>query len=219
MEENPVILMEEITTEKNPTERNKGTGAGGANTNLNGKKFEEKTNNEKRLLDLGFVQQSFSKNKNKKIIKKYDYLIYKDNDKEIVFLVQGALKKYMKNEYGIELYRKPDESYLFKYNDGRKVLFILEKKAQNVDGSVETKLWSGPSFKEEYELVLGHDFVVHYAFCVSEFLEKKLVSNNKKYVNFNTILSVKNIPVLFGDNEDYFEKLDAWINIQTSLIQ
>ena len=30
---------------------NKGTGAGGANTNYYGKKFEEKTNNQTRLLD------------------------------------------------------------------------------------------------------------------------------------------------------------------------
>ena len=32
---------------------NKGTGAGGANTNYYGKKFEEKTNNEKRFV-MGF---------------------------------------------------------------------------------------------------------------------------------------------------------------------
>ena len=31
---------------------NKGTNAGGANTNYNGKKFEEKTNNQQRLLDM-----------------------------------------------------------------------------------------------------------------------------------------------------------------------
>jgi hypothetical protein len=32
---------------------NKGTGAGGANTNYYGKKFEEKTNNQIRLLNDG----------------------------------------------------------------------------------------------------------------------------------------------------------------------
>ena len=32
---------------------NKGKGAGGANTNYHGKKFEEKTNNERRLLEMG----------------------------------------------------------------------------------------------------------------------------------------------------------------------
>ena len=46
---------------------------------------------------------------------------------------------------------------------------ILEKKEQNVEGSVIDKLLSGPSFKREYELVLGSGFEVHYAFCVSSF--------------------------------------------------
>ena len=36
---------------------NKGTGAGGANTNKTGKPFEENTNNIKRMLDYGFEKQ------------------------------------------------------------------------------------------------------------------------------------------------------------------
>ena len=35
---------------------NRGTGAGGANTNLYGKKFEELTNNEPRLLAQNYLQ-------------------------------------------------------------------------------------------------------------------------------------------------------------------
>ena len=58
---------------------------------------------------------------------------------------------------------------------------ILEKKEQNVEGSVETKLWSGPSLKREYELVLGNDFKVHYGFCVSEFLKNN--HNTSAYIN------------------------------------
>ena len=34
-----------------------------------------------------------------------------------------------------------------------KWLLEVEKKEQKVDGSVETKLWSGASLKREYELV------------------------------------------------------------------
>jgi hypothetical protein len=81
-----------------------------------------------------------------------------------------------------------------------------------VEGSVETKLWSGPSLKREYELVLGNDFEVHYGFCVSEFLKKKIISEVKKYKILNTILHENNIPVLFGDDENYFETLDGWFN-------
>ena len=133
--------------------------------------------------------------------------------KTIVFVLQNGLKTYMKHTYNIELFRCPDEAYIIEYKTGKKVIKILEKKEQNVEGSVETKLWSGPSLKREYELVLGTEFEVYYGFCVSEFLKKKLVSNEKKYIILNTILSESNIVVLFGEDENYVETLCQWINI------
>ncbi len=87
----------------------------------------------------------------------------------------------------------------------------MEKKEQYCDGSVETKLWSGPSLKREYELILGPQFEVHYAYCVSGFLKNKLVSDCKKYTTLSTILQESQIQVLFGDDADYFETLDRWI--------
>ena len=133
-------------------------------------------------------------------------------DKTIVFVSQNGLKKYMKHKYNIDLFRWPDEAYIIEYNTGKKIIKILEKKEQNVCGSVETKLWSGPSLKREYELVLGNDFEVHYGFCVSDFLKKKITSNEKKYTILNTILNENNIVVLFGDDDNYFETLDNWLN-------
>ena len=118
----------------------------------------------------------------------------------------------MKANYNIDLFRCPDEAYIIKYKTGRKVIKILEKKEQHVEGSVETKLWSGQSFKREYELVLGDDFEVHYGFCVNDFLKKKLISKDKKYIILNKILNENKISVLFGDDENYFETLDAWHN-------
>jgi len=41
---------------------NRGTGAGGANTNKNGKKFEAKTCCEKYLLDRGFTKKILAEN-------------------------------------------------------------------------------------------------------------------------------------------------------------
>lgn len=79
-------------------------------------------------------------------------------------------------------------------------------------GSVETKLWSGPSLKREYELVLGNEFEVYYGFCVSKFLEKKFTSNEKKYIILNKILEENNITVMFGDSKNYFEIFDVWLN-------
>lgn len=53
---------------------NRGTGAGGANTNLSGKKFEEVTFNGKRLEDKGFVRREISK---KSV---YGYYLYKKTE-------------------------------------------------------------------------------------------------------------------------------------------
>ena len=200
------------TDEKNGqvTIINKGTGAGGTNTNYYGKKFEEKTNNQQRLLTIGYMKNSFSQ----KPKKAYDYYLSKTfEDKTIVFVLQNGLKMYMKNKYNIDMFRCPDEAYIIEYTNGRKVIKILEKKEQNVEGSVETKLWSGPSLKREYELVLGPGFEVFYGFCISEFLKQKLISNEKKYTTLNTIFNENNIVVLFGDDENYFETFDTWFNI------
>jgi hypothetical protein len=184
---------------------NRGNGAGGANTNYYGKKFEEKTNNKERLLENGYIKNNFTK-------KVYDYYLSKKyDDKSIIFVMQNGLKKYMKNKYNIDLFRCPDEAYIFEYNDGKKIIKILEKKEQNVEGSVETKLWSGPSLKREYELMLGDNFQVFYGFSVNNFLKTKLLSSEQKYMILNIILNENNIKVLFGDDENYFEKLDEWI--------
>ena len=186
---------------------NKGTGAGGAKTNLYGKKFEEKTNNEKRLLENEFIYNKLANTQ-----KKHNYLSKTFEDKTIIFLLQSNLKKYMKTEYNIQLFRCPDEAYIIKYNNGKTVIKILEKKEQYVEGSVETKLWSGPSLKREYELVLGEDFQVCYGFCLNNFLKMKLLSSKKKYTILKSILNENNIKVLFGDDENYFETLDTWVN-------
>ena len=199
-------VMNENVLKNYQTHANRGTGSGGANTNLHGKRFEEKTNNQYRLLDMGFVKNEFSKKTGGFYLTK----IY--DNKKVVFVSQNNLKKYVKEKYGIHLFRCPDEAYIIEYGDGKKVIKILEKKEQRVEGSVETKLWSGHSLKREYELVLGNDFVVHYAFCVNSFLQTKLSSNHKKYTILNTILNESDISVLFGDNDNYFETVDKWFN-------
>jgi hypothetical protein len=189
---------------------NKGTGAGGSNTNLYGKRFEEKTNNQERLIEQGFIKMNFGTKKTKKA---FDYYLTKTvDDKKITFVLQNGLKMYMKQIYDIDLFRCPDEAYIIEYANGKRIIKILEKKEQNVEGSVETKLWSGPSLKREYELLLGDAFEVHYGFCVSAFLKTKLVSNEKKYTILNTIFQENNIAVLFGDDADYFETFYVWFN-------
>lgn len=185
---------------------NKGTGAGGSNTTFYGKKFEDKTDNQSRLLEMGYIKNGTKKNET--------YLSKTFEDKTVVFVLQNGLKTYMKKKYNIDtLFRCPDEAYIIEYTSGRKVIKILEKKEQNVEGSVETKLWAGHSLKREYEMVLeGFAFEVEYGFCVNEFLKKKLTSDNLKYTILNRIFQEDNIAVLFGDDDNYFDTLDVWID-------
>lgn len=176
--------------------------------NLYGKIFEEKTNNHYRLLDCGYTKKILNK-------KKMDYLCKHFDDKTITFVTQNGFKSYMKLFYNIDLFRCPDEAYIIEHNTGEIIIKILEKKEHNVEDSVEIKLWSGPSLKREYEIILGNRFQIYYGFCVNDFLKRKITSNELKYNTLNKILYESNIIVLFGDDDNYFELLDNWINNYT----
>jgi len=187
---------------------NKGVGAGGVKTNYYGKMFEEMTNNEKRLIDIGYKRYNI----NGKLKNRYDYYLWnKLDDKRIIFVLQGGLKMYMKRMYDIELFRCPDEAYIIEYDNGRRVIKILEKKEQNVDGSVETKLWAGVGLKREYEMIMGDNFEIEYGYCVSNFLKNKFMSVDIKYKILKKILDENKIDVLYGEDDNYFETLDRWI--------
>ena len=188
---------------------NKGTGAGGANTNLNGKNFEAKTSNEHRLLVQGFQKTYMDKKEQKNNF----YLEKVFPNGKLVFVQQSGLKKYIKQYNNLDIFRCPDEAYIWFPLDDIPVLKILEKKEQQTAGSVDTKLLSGPAFKREYELALEGKFKIEYAYCLNEYFNKEFTSDSKKYKILGQILSENNIPTLFGDNEDYFGKLDAWIGL------
>jgi hypothetical protein len=132
----------------------------------------------------------------------------------------------MKKFYNIEMIRNPDEAYIINekhksVDKDKKILIkILEKKEQSVEGSVETKLWSSPSLKREYELLLGDKFIVEYGLCINNFLKQKICMNsnniqikkcNKKYEILNKILEESKIDILYGDDYDYLETLNKWI--------
>jgi hypothetical protein len=68
---------------------NKGTGAGGSKTNLTGKKFEDKTNNQSRLLEMGYIENNYTKSKKSN---KYDFYLSKTfEDKTVVFVLHNGL--------------------------------------------------------------------------------------------------------------------------------
>jgi len=178
---------------------NKRANSGGKKSTYNGKKFEDKINNENILLNLGYVKEDY-------------YLLKNDTDKRYIFVIQNGFKKYMKNKYNINIIRLPDEAYIIEYKTGKVDIKILEKKSQNIQGSVETKLWASPSLKREYELILGNKFNISYALSVNSYLQKLLISSHIKYRTLMNILYENNIEVLYGDDTDYFTKIDLWIN-------
>lgn len=177
---------------------NRGTGAGGAQTNKFGKTFETKTDAASCLLS----QHEYKPFKHG--LRKTHHEI----NETIVFTAQHRFKKYMSEKYGVTMVRCPDEAYIIETPECIKIL-IVEKKEQNRQGSVETKLWASPALKREYELLLDSRFVVHYVLCVNDYLQKLLTcSASSKYRALNTILAENNIDVLHGDDDNYFDALN-----------
>lgn len=179
--------------------------SGGANANIFGKLFENNTSMEDNLCNMGFIERRINNTKHGYYLKK------KIENIKIIYLTQFGLRIYFKLKYNIMLYRNPDEAYIIKTND-KCVIKILEKKEQRREGSVETKLWAGPSLKREYEIILGNNFIVEYAYCVNKFLSNKFNSNNRKYNILKQILKENDIIILHGDEPNYYKKLKHWIN-------
>jgi len=162
--------------------------AGGANTSKLGKNFESLTN-----------------------VKNIDLKLDEVNIK--IFNNKDNFSKYIKETNDRIIFRIPDEAYIIPpQSEGKKPkLKILEKKHQNVSGSVETKLWAGPSLKREWEIMLGDIYDIEYGFCISKWLQIQFTSGKRKYTILKNILEENKIVVLFGEDQDYFVQLKSWL--------
>ena len=198
--------------EEIPVIVNKGTGAGGANTNKSGKGFEKLTACETFLVSNGFTK----KGDNKKC-----YYEYQAGNKKIQHLTQGYFKEYIQKTYGVKLFRNPDDAFIIV--EGNQITIkILEKKNQNGDGSVDTKLWAGPSLKREYQICFNRlqdnllQFKVEYAFTLNKFFKTKFTDpenkDHAKYSVLKEILDENSIKVFYGHDDDYLVKLFDWVN-------
>jgi len=110
----PILVK---TTNKETNIKNKGTGAGGSNTNKNGLSYEETTKLDDRITTI-------EKNKFSNIIK------FNDNKKLFTKTKQANLFKCMKDEMNTNIEKAhgckyPDECYIDKE---LKNIFIIEKK-------------------------------------------------------------------------------------------
>lgn len=247
-ENQPIILSvtPETEAEKGVIEilpSKKGHG-GGKNTNREGKGFEELTENLSKLLEQGFVYNSWNKTSKHAytLSKSFGFrlaipvseggegAVEKIDEKEgenmwekrILYLAQSGFKTFMKNEYGLDFPRYPDEAYLITYSNGRNVLKILEKKAQNVEGSADTKLMAANAFREEYRFFGEGKFEVEYAFCLNGFFKEKFHSasaKNRKYIFLQQFLKKEGIEVFYGEDADYFDRISEWIHRDSLFVE
>lgn len=180
---------------------NKGFGAGGKNTNKFGLKFENETDIEKILLDNGFKKKTIQNSK-------FGYILFKDYfSNKVIYCKKNGLKSYIKFKHNIDLFREPDECFIIE-EDEFSTIFIIEKKEQRVEGSVDSKLWLGPIFKEEYQYILGNKFKIEYIFCLSQFLWNKINSKVKKWDTLKFFFDKYSIFYLNGTNTKiYFENI------------
>ena len=174
---------------------NRGTGAGGANTNVSGKSFEARMSMQSKLIDSGYTKTITDK------ACKFGYSLSKtiDNKIEINYVKQIGLKKYLHFEHSnkdllLDELNHPDECFIIQDKSRSPFFFkpkliVIEMKNQNVSGSCFDKLYNGMYYKCLYDKLIGKYYDVEYHFVVSEFIEKKINSKPmlKQILNENNI--------------------------------
>ena len=172
--------------------KNKGTGAGGANTNKNGLPYEN-------LTDLNTHIEVIKTNKNSTTIQfeKYNTELEKPNGKTGLFKV---LKEYLdKNIEKGKGCKQPDECYI---NMNKKEIFIIEKKFQQTNGSVDEKIQT-PEFKIWNYGEMFPEFKIVYIYCLSNYFTS--FKAELKY------LELKKVPVFWGDSKTYKDDIIKFI--------
>jgi len=175
---------------------NKGTGAGGANTNKNGLQFEE-------VADLKDRYESIQKSQNGI----GNEVRFKGHLRTFIEVSKSALHKYMEKigEKNMTLppaagCKKPDEAYI---DLERNTIFIIEKKFQQESGSADEKLQTG-CFKQSHYKGLFPKFKIHYMYCLSDWFKRE-----ESALNY---LKDGGIPVFWGNSETCKEKIIEFIH-------
>jgi len=171
---------------------NKGTGAGGSKTNLNGLTYEDKTN-----LESLFSEMNINKIGTKTIkFINYDYTFINAN--------KSILYKYLEKngERNIKLQKAsgcklPDEAYI---DITRKIIFIIEKKFQQTPGSVDEKIQTGP-FKKLHYSEQFPNYTINYIYCLSDWFKSDEYNSVLNYLQKN------NIPIFWGNDIEYKDNI------------
>jgi hypothetical protein len=191
---NKIIIKEDIQKDIQKDKiKNKGTGAGGANTNLNGLSYEEKTNLENHYK---IIQVIYCDKKN--IVKKIKFIGYEEytliNANKVLLykymIKNGEKNNKLKQASGC---KEPDEAYI---DENRKIIYIIEKKFQQTSGSVDEKIQTGP-FKKLHYGEQFPNYIVHYIYCLSDWFKQDEYNCVLEYLTKN------NIQIFWGNDENY----------------
>ena len=190
-----LIIEEDDEIEKVSTDKitniiiNKGSGAGGAKTNINGLSYEDKTN-----LEPLFSEVNIDKKLGTKTIKFINY------EYEFINANKSKLYKYLEinGERNITLQqaagcKEPDEAYI---DINRKIIFIIEKKFQQTSGSVDEKIQTGVFKKLHYSKHFPK-YTINYIYCLSDWFKRDEYNSVLEYLQEN------NIPIFWGNDSEY----------------
>lgn len=172
---------------------NKGKGAGGAKTNENGLLFESNT-------CLATEYSVVKEEKYGKII-----IFNKNSDKIFMEASQRRFFKHMKEKEKKDCTKahgckNPDECYI---NEKEKLIFIIEKKFQEVSGSACEKIQTAHFKRRQYSKHFP-EYKIIYIYCLSNWFNK----NMKPTLEY---LKEENIPVFWGENLTYKQEIIDFI--------
>lgn len=173
-----------VVVDKFTTIKNKGTGAGGSNTNKNGLPYEKMT-------DLSDRYSILNKNKNYNEIQFFDSeLVFTSTQQSKLFkCMDTKINKDITKAHGC---KNPDECYI---HEETKTIFIIEKKFQQVGGSVCEKIQT-PDFKVWQYNRTFPEYRIVYVYCLSDWFKE----NCKAELEY---LDYKKIPVFWGNSKNY----------------
>lgn len=178
---------------------NRGTGAGGANTNVNGLRYEGITD----LLDRQLAKSPQEPKEPKAF---YNIVQFKAQSHIFYAAHQSRFHKSMK-QLGFPMTldaercitrpahgcSKPDAAYI---HLPTKTIFIIEKKFQQCSGSVCEKIQTG-CFKRRHYQKLYPEFRVFYIFSLSDWFRENCAAE------IFDLQHEQDIPVFFGNDEKY----------------
>jgi len=185
-------VSEEFKKKLNIT--NRGTGAGGSNTNKNGLEFERNIDLKKNYTILS-------------IKNKINEIRFNGTDTHFIEVQKKKLQKYMKSKNKMNTTitiahgcKEPDEAYI---DENKKIIFIIEKKFQQVSGSVCEKLQTAV-FKREHYRDLFPEYRIEYIYCLSDWF----IKNCKAEIQF---LNKNNFKIFFGKTKENVDSIISYI--------